>query len=586
MKIVLSLLCVLPLAAVAQTPLPSSKRIADAAARYWNRQLERDPVLRVRQGLEVTRLPDPSERRAVEAAAFSRQLLADLARIDTRDVPHQDMLTLAQLRWNCQNDIAFEKYIWLRPVVTPYDSSLAPVQRVFNGWQFKNVASAAAYLKLLAQYPDFIRGLQKLSVAQLERHVVLPKAEIAQVETFLSAYSRPADKSPFRVDAARLKALKPDEAARFQSDLNALIDSRVVPAVKDLAAFLDGPYQAKAPDAVGLGQYPNGKDYYRFLIGYYTTIDNLTPEAVHEKGLREVERINERMAAIRKQLGFTGTKAEFHQFLQKDPRFALKTPDAVADKLMSHVRRIEPYLDKSFRLKPKAPYGVKRLDPALEAVQTFGFYETPTAAQPMGYYNFNGSNLENRSWANAEALIFHELVPGHHFQIALQRENPSLPEFRREAFYSANSEGWAEYASSLGEEFGLFTDPYDLYGRLGMDMFISVRLVVDTGMNYFGWSRDRATKFMLDNALETPLQIATETLRYSTDLPGQALGYKMGSLKFRQLREKASAALGDRFDLRDFHDWVLESGSMPLSILESHIDYQIARAKAAKSGSR
>jgi pimeloyl-ACP methyl ester carboxylesterase len=240
-------------------------------------------------------------------------------------------------------------------------------------------------------------------------------------------------------------------------------------------------------------------------------------------------------------------------------------------------------IDGYFIKKPKAPYGVKRLAPELEPGMTFGIYEPPTAAEPKGIYYFNGSKLNERSLLMSEGLIYHELVPGHHFQGALQQENKNLPEFQRESGDNAYNEGWAEYASWLGQEMGLFRDPYSLCGRIMMDIFISTRLVADTGMNSLEWPRSRAIEFMKENVIESETQINTETLRYSVDIPGQALGYKLGSLKISELREKAQKALGDTFDIRKFHEAVLANGAMPLSVLEKHIDWFIEKEKARQS---
>jgi len=238
-------------------------------------------------------------------------------------------------------------------------------------------------------------------------------------------------------------------------------------------------------------------------------------------------------------------------------------------------------LDQVFLRKPKAPYGVRRLAPELEASMTFGYYQPPSPSQPEGIYYYNGSRLEERSLIWAEGLIYHELVPGHHFHFAFQLENAELPDFRKESFQSAFSEGWAEYASWLGLDMGLYQDPYSLCGKYMMDMFLSSRLVVDTGMNDLEWPRSRAVKFMKDNLLESETQINSETLRYSTDMPGQALAYKLGSMKFFELREKAKRALGDKFDIKKFHDAILSSGSMPFPVLERHIDWFIEQELAA-----
>lgn len=285
------------------------------------------------------------------------------------------------------------------------------------------------------------------------------------------------------------------------------------------------------------------------------------------------------MAEIRRQVGFEGTQREFNDKLRTDPRFLAKTPEEVGERLMAPIRKIEPLIGKYFLRTPKAPYGVKRLDPALEGSMTFGFYQQPMPADPSGSYLFNGSKLDQRPLMGAAALIYHELLPGHHFQIALQLENESLPELRQNLYHTAFVEGWAEYASELGIEMGLYEDPYALYGRLAMDMFLSNRLVVDTGMNALGWPRSRAVEFMRERLLETDVQIESETLRYSTSIPGQALAYKMGSSKIWELRRRAERELGAKFDLRGFHEAVLGHGSLPLSVLERHIDWWIAQQK-------
>ena len=226
------------------------------------------------------------------------------------------------------------------------------------------------------------------------------------------------------------------------------------------------------------------------------------------------------------------------------------------------------------------PFGVQRLEPALEGAVTFGYYQTPTAQDPKGYYKYNGSKLDERSMLIAGALISHELVPGHHFQINLARENEGLPRFRRESFYTAYGEGWGDYASDLAGQMGMYEEPYDRAGRIAMDLFLTSRLVVDTGMNFYGWPRAKAIAYMKENTLQSDAEIETETLRYCCDMPSQALAYKMGMRKLVELREKARKALGNSFDVRSYHDAVLGSGSLPLDVLENHMEWFVAGQKA------
>jgi len=246
---------------------------------------------------------------------------------------------------------------------------------------------------------------------------------------------------------------------------------------------------------------------------------------------------------------------------------------------MSYVRSIEPYIPSYFSHIPRAGYTIQRLEPGLEGAYAFGFYVEPSVGQPLGIFFFNGSQLNERSMYRAGPLILHELVPGHHFQLNLTAENQSLPAFRRYAPFPAYSEGWADYSSQLGTEMGAYHDDYDRYALLAQNVHQSVRLVVDTGLNYMGWSLEQATQYMREHELESETQIKTELLRYSTGEPAQALAYRMGSREIMALREKARQQLGNNFDIRAFHDWILGSGPMPLEVLAQHVEWCIQEAK-------
>jgi len=282
------------------------------------------------------------------------------------------------------------------------------------------------------------------------------------------------------------------------------------------------------------------------------------------------------MKIIRDELGFTGTAREFHDQLKLDERFIAQKPEDVEARFMEFIARIEPLIDGYFKKMPQAAYGVRRLPLAAEAGMTFGYYNPPTVADPVGYYNYNGSDLKNRSMVGAGSLIYHELLPGHHFHLATQQENESLQDFRRNYSVAAYTEGWAEYAASLGIEMELFSTQYDMYGRYIMEIFLASRLVVDTGMNYLGWSLDQARAYMSKHLFHSDVEIASETLRYSTSMPAQALAYRLGYEKQWELRRKAEAALGENFDIREYHDVVLSDGAKPMVVLESKVDRWIA----------
>jgi uncharacterized protein (DUF885 family) len=262
----------------------------------------------------------------------------------------------------------------------------------------------------------------------------------------------------------------------------------------------------------------------------------------------------------------------FYSFLQKDKRFLASTPDEVGERIKKPLVRMDSVIHRLISVRPQAGYDVRRLAPALEPAMTFGNYLPPAGDEPLGVYYYNGSKLDQRPLTSVASLAFHEIIPGHHWQVSLQSENKSLSEFRQNMMVTAYSEGWGDYASYLGIELGLFDDPYDYCGRLLMDMFISVRLVVDTGMNYLGWSREQAMDFMRAHLIESEEQINTESIRYSCDIQGQALGYKIGSLKLIELRNKYQTVLGEKFDVIKFHDAILRNGNLPLSVLEKSLD--------------
>lgn len=558
----------------------SPETLKQASEDYWSYLQEESLGLRLRLGLKVEKLPDLSFEKAQAKAAFARALLRKLRRVREKELSYEERLSLSILREEAQKILDSLKYYWLTFPVTPYASPFRVVHRCFSMYRFQGSADLDRYIALLGHYARLLRAMEGKLREQERRGTLLPKEEVALVLPVLATVMKEGEASLFSVKAERLAALPETDGQQFQRRVEAAVRSEILPAAKNLFDFLAGDYSAKAPSAVGLWQYPGGKEFYRHLVKLHTTLD-VSPEEVHRIGLSEVTRINGELEKIRQSLGFEGSMSEFRRYLKTDPRFFPKTPEEIGERLLAAQERIIPKVDSYFLKKPKAPYGVKRLEPALEGAMTFGYYQSPTAADPKGYYNYNGSNLKDRSLLNAAPLIYHELVPGHHFQRNLQHENADLPKFRREAGYTAYVEGWAEYASALAGEMGMYEDPYDLVGRLMMDMFSSTRLVVDTGMNYFGWPRSRAVEFMRENTLESDAQIETETLRYSSDIPGQALAYKTGSRKIRELRRKAQKALGPAFDIRKFHDAVLGSGAMPLTILERHIDRFVQQQKAS-----
>jgi uncharacterized protein (DUF885 family) len=545
---------------LAQTATGDAAALKALVAEYTAR-----PAVTSGRGLGVL----PTFEQAKADSAWADQFLVRLHRVQPDRLSHDDWITYAMLESDAGIAKEASNYFWFQVPVTPYSSPLRGVTGSFGALPLKSGADVTAYIDALNRVPVVMASYEARLRSQMARGIVAPAEELRLVLPYLRGFAAPAASSQFRPNADRLSALDADARATAVQRIDAAIAEVVNPSIERLAAFVDGPYRAKAPASVGLAQYPGGREYYQYLIKAHTSL-TLTPEEIHAIGLSEVARLEEELDRVRRQANFTGTLAEFHAYLRNDPRFKAASSEDIGVRMMKAIRRIEPQVGEFFPLQPKAPYGVKRLDPALEGSMTYGYYQQPTGDEKGGYYMFNGFKPEERSILMAEAVIYHELVPGHHFQIALQRENEALNPYRRNAGFTAFTEGWAEYASDLAGEMGMYSDPYARAGRLAMDLFLSTRLVLDTGMNALGWSRERGIAYMREHTFESDLQIDTETLRYSADYHGQALAYKLGARKFHELRDRLAKEQGATFNLPAFHAWLLRAGSMPLTVLEGH----------------
>jgi len=552
----------------------STKLLYQAADDYWEYLLEESIYLRLKAGLKITKLPDFSYAYAQTQTEKAQAVWEKLQAVIPTELTHEDELSLGVLQWNLETAVEGIKYYDLTCPVTPYASVLPLVHRVFTTFKFSEEQDLVDYQELLHQYARMITQFQEKLEAQFQKDIVLPKDELALVIPFHLSFQKNGEQSLFFVPQDRLAELGTQAVEQFQAQVIEIVNGDINPALENLVAFMNGDYLSQAPATVGLWQYPNGAEYYRYLIKVNTTLA-LSPEEIHQIGLANVALNNQNLDKIRQQVGFSGTLKEFRNFLKTDKRFFPSSAEQIDNKLNGYIAGMEEHIDDYFLRKPKAPYGVARLAPELEASMTFGYYEPPSQAKPRGTYYYNGSNPEQRSLLISEGLVYHELVPGHHFHIAAQYENQDIPAYRQETLYNSFNEGWAEYASWLGLEMGLFQDPYSLAGRYMTDNFFSVRLVVDTGMNHLQWTRDKAVQFMRENLLESDTQIHTESLRYSSDIQAQALAYKLGSLKMFELRKKTEAALGDKFDVRKFHEAILGSGSLPFAVLEKHIEWFI-----------
>lgn len=554
-------------------------RLAD---RYWQHQVQTSYFLRQQLGLPIELIRPITYATAEQDASFAQGIIDGLNAINASSLNHDRWLTYHTLQYLASGEIANRTYFWLAQQATPYAGGLqiSSISAIFTEFKFNQRADADRYVALLHQYAAFVRSIHDFVQEQHRRGITLPNVETDAAQAVFAGYAQPAQSASLIPSEARLAALSPGDRAAVRRAAQSIVTTEIAPAFLSVAAYLAGPYRAGAPAGVGLSQYPGGAEYYRYLVVANTTL-SVTPEKLHALGLEEVAKLNKELDGIRREVAYDGTLAEFKTFLAHDRRFFVKTTPEFGTRLELYVRRAAQAVPKYFLHTPRAPYGVEPLAKELADSQTFGYYDQPTAARPKGIYRYNAWHPERTSALSAGALICHELIPGHHFQIAAQQENAALPNVRRYDFSEVGFvEGWGEYASQLCWEMGVYRTPYDRAGRIMQDLMVSTRLVVDTGMNALGWSRERAMEFMRANLTLSEAQIESESLRYSTDIPGQALAYKTGELTMREIRAHAQHELGRGFDIRQFHSWVLDSGSMTLDTLRAHVDYEIGRQRS------
>ncbi len=569
---------------------PASQAADDPGARLnalfqseWERGMRENPLSATYVGDHRydDRWPDLSPDAMAKSDAEDRAVLATLAAMDPATLTDADRLNRELFRRMYQDSV--DSYEWgVQDMPINQRGGVQSVSELAGLIDFTTARDYENWISRLEGIGTYVDQNIALMREGVRRGLVQPKVIMQRIPGQIAkqVVSEP-EASPFYAPFRTMPAAMPAaEQEKFRAAGRAAITRSVVPAYRRLQDYFVKDYLPACSDSVGVWALPGGDAWYQNRIAWFTTT-NLTADQVHEIGLKEVARIRGEMQKVIQQVGFKGTFPEFLQYLRTDPKFRYTDPQRLLTAYMVMAKRIDPLLPQYFGKLPRLTYGVRPIPDESAPDTTAAYYQGGALdGRRAGYYYVNLYKPEERPIYEIPVLTIHESVPGHHLQIALAQELGSVPMFRRDFEATAFVEGWALYSESLGQEMGFYADPYDKFGQLTYEMWRAVRLVVDTGIHHKHWTREQAIQFFKDNAAKTELDIVNEVDRYIA-WPGQALAYKIGELKIKELRARATAALGPDFDLRAFHDVVLGSGAIPLDVLEGNVQRWIAERSAA-----
>jgi uncharacterized protein (DUF885 family) len=566
---------------------PDAKARFDALlAEAWELDMRENPLRATATGDHRfdDRLPSMTMTDLERRSAAARSQLATLQAIDRAALAPQDRVSYAMFERGLREDLARHQFRTWRIPITSDSGFHTGISRLAQEVPLKTLKDYENYLSRLRAIPGYFDQYVALMREGLRTGFTSARIALEGYEATMRPHvvSDPEQSVFWRPFAAFPPGVPPAEHERLRAAGREAITQAVVPAYRSLVEFFTKEYQPGARTTTAASELPDGKAYYAWLVKHYTTLDT-TPEAVHQIGLGETARIRREMDDVVRKVGFQGSFAGFLEFLRNDPRFYAKSPEELLKQATWIAKRMDGKLPSLFGRLPRQPYGVEPVPDDLAPKYTGGRYVgAPLDGTRAGTYWVNTYALESRPLYTLESLTLHEAVPGHHLQGALTKELEGLPAFRRYSYVNAFGEGWGLYSERLGIEAGFYQDPYSDFGRLTYEMWRACRLVVDTGLHAMGWTRQRAIDYMAERTALSRHEITTEVDRYIS-WPGQALAYKMGELKIRELRARAETALGTHFDVRAFHDAVLANGSVPLDVLERQVDDFIASRRATSA---
>ncbi|WP_020413773.1 DUF885 domain-containing protein [Microbulbifer variabilis] len=564
--------------------LTATEQLQGVIEDHWQYSLREDPITAGRMGVSDynRQLPGVAAEDRARRLKAEEELLRRLQAVDTNELNDSDRVNRELLAWVLENSIEANELFLERVPLNTFYSFYSAALDANSGLAMTRVGDYEDYI---ARIRDFGRYFDE-NIANMREGVrtgfVLPKIVVQGIAPTVRAqvYKDPTKSSLYKPFVEMPISIPPSEQQRLRETGKAAIEQVAIPAFARVANFLEGDYLKAASETIGAEKMRGGSDYYRHNIRNYVTLD-MDPSEIHRTGLAEVKRIRAEMEELIKESGFKGTFEEFTHFLRTDPQFYAQTPEELLKETAYISKRIDYLLPEFFNLLPRTPYGVVPVPSEIAPNYTTASYNPAAIGGTRGgAYWLNTYGLDQRPLYELPALTLHEAVPGHHLQNALSQELENVPDFRRNLYLSAFGEGWALYSERLGKEMGLYTTPYEHFGRLSYEMWRAARLVIDTGIHSQGWTRQQALDFLSSNTSLSPANVRAEVDRYIS-WPGQALSYKMGEIKIRQLRAQAEKELGDRFDLRVFHDALLKNGALPLSMLEEQMQGFIEEQKSS-----
>jgi len=575
------LLTSLPLALPGTTSAaePSREQFAALVEEIWQFSLREDPLFATSTGdhryndMLQTVSPEDSARRNQADEFFFERLEA----IPREQLSVADRISYDILRRQLHDSLAEFKFGSHLTPITQRSGFHIEFPELYKNVPLDTTKDYDNYAARLTAFGAHTDGNIALMRAGLRSQQVLPAIVLEGWEKAVDAQIVDSPEQSLLFDPCQQfpTTVPQSEHQRLRAEITAALSESVVPAYRRFRKFLAEEYVPQARGSISASALPGGREFYRHRVRHFTTLE-ISPEEVHQLGLAEVKRIRGEMDGIIRRVEFTGDFSEFTKFLREDPQFYADHEQGLLNVVAFALKKMDGELPKLFGNLPRMPYGLEPVPDYVAPRTTAAYYQRPRGdGTKAGIFFMNTYNLKSRPLYTVEALSLHEAVPGHHLQIALQQEIDNLPRFRRYGGFTVFVEGWALYAERLGLEAGFYEDPYSDFGRLTMEIWRACRLVVDTGIHYFGWSREKAISFLRDNSAMSEHNIRAEVDRYIS-WPGQALAYKIGELKIRELRAQAEEELGERFDIRGFHDMLLGSGAVPLDVLEANVAAWIA----------